>query len=229
MGSGTRSLAVEKKLIKECVTDILKDEQFLSELVQKLAGKVEALVDRKLEQLEIKVQGLEETNKQLIHKIEVLERENLRKNDSLDAMEQYSRRNTVRFLAVPCTGDRGEEIENSLLEVINKSVKLKLLPDHIDRCHPLGPARDGKRDVLMKFTSYRYRQNVLVNRKSLHESGLNVVEDLTRDRYRLLKAAKSGLGGRNVWTFDGSVNCRIEGKKYVLKTHDDLKTLLDAT
>ena len=212
------------------MAEILRDEQFLSDLVSRLTDKVELLVNRKLEELESKFRGLDEGSKQLTQKIELLERENHQMRDSLDAMEQYSRRNTVRFLGVPCDdgSKMNEDMENSLLELVNNNSRVKLDHGHVDRCHPIGTLKDGKRDFLIQFCNFRHRQELLANRRVLRESGVNVVEDLTRNRYQILKSARAMFGGKNVWTLDGVVNCRVQSKKYVLKTLNHLQALKDA-
>ena len=223
MGGNTRQN--EKRVIKECVLDILKDEDFISELIERVSSKVENLLNRKFAEVDTKLHQLEDVNKQLVTKTEMLEMENKHLNDAIDSLEQYSRRNTVRIRGLPSTSR--ENLEMSFIGAVKSVVDINSGPSCIGRCHPIGPAREGKQDVLVKFMGYGARRELLKNRKTLREKGIVVLEDLTKKRYNLLKSAREALGGKNVWIFDGNINCRVKDKKCVLKTDADLQSVIN--
>ena len=97
----------------------------------------------------------------------------------LDDQEQYSRRNNLRITGLK--ENPYEHISETLVKMINDHI----LPDEpidisqIDRIHRVGAPRSagprpdpfrsaaGPRPVLVKFTSYRVRNQVFRNRKSL--------------------------------------------------------------
>ena len=223
MGSGTRSNVSEKRAIKECVMEILNDTNFMSQLVEKVADRFEALFDMKYKQLETRCQQLENVNKELRDEIVKIGGDNQKCLEAVDAVEQYSRRNSIRVLGVPCVS--ANETEKAVLELINNGSGLSILPDHVDRCHPVGRERNGRRDIIVKFTSYRFRREVLSKRKEFRESGISVVEDLTSKRYKLLKSARAHLGAREVWVSEGRVYCRVEGTKTHIRSDADLQSL----
>ena len=223
MGTNTRN-ASDKRFVKDCVFDILGDDVFVSSLMEKVASKVEAVLDRKLDQLCVKLQQLEDNNIQLTSKVKDLEEENRRLRDASDSLEQYSRRNSVRFLGIPSVSQGNEEAK--VIEVVGGCLDVNIDPMHIDRCHVIGPSKGDKRDILVKFTSYRFKREIMLNKKMLRDRGVSVVDDLSHKRYVLFKNARSAFGVRNVWSFDGTVNCRVDGKKHILRSESDLQKIL---
>lgn len=59
-------------------------------------------------------------------------------------------------------------------------------------------------------------------KKKLKNSKLVIVEELTLQRYQLLMLAKDKIGRDRVWTMDGNIFAKINGKKTALKTEDDV-------
>ena len=82
---------------------------------------------------------------------------------SNDEIEQYSRRNCLKFCGIPESND--EDCDQIILNVVNKLMLTdgtrKLTPEDIDRTHRVGrPKRGaittkGPRDIIVKFVSYR--------------------------------------------------------------------------
>ena len=114
---------------------------------------------------------------------------------SMDDLEQYTRRNSVRLYGLPET--EGEETTAATVNALNENLLLDppLTTQEIDRLHRVGPRGDKPRPVLIKFATYRSRHRVYANRKALYSENSNVRlylnEDLTRRRAQLLAKARS--------------------------------------
>ena len=61
------------------------------------------------------------------------------------------------------------------------------------------------RPIIIKFATYRMRQAVLKARRRLKESGLTIVEDLTKTNYDILKKARTSSRVTSVWSQDGRI------------------------
>ena len=96
---------------------------------------------------------------------------------------QYSRRNYLRISGVKeLPLESTDDIVMKMAADIGSSIELA----DIDRCHRVGnPNKMGTRhrDIIVKFATYRSRQNFYKLRTKLKDSGHNgefVNEDLTR-------------------------------------------------
>ncbi|ELU03089.1 hypothetical protein CAPTEDRAFT_192278 [Capitella teleta] len=90
-------------------------------------------------------------------------------------------------------GDK--EIYGDIIDTLNE--KLPVLPqplsrNEIDRLHRTGKSSaDGKpRPVLIKFTSYQHRLNLMNNQAALTGTNIFLNEDLTRKKNSLLWSAR---------------------------------------
>ena len=61
------------------------------------------------------------------------------------------------------------------------------------------------RPIVVKFTSYQYRQEVIRNRRRLKGSRMAIMEQLTRKNQELLAKAKANSRIKDAWTRDGRI------------------------
>lgn len=126
-------------------------------------------------------------------------------NFSIDGLEQYSRRNNLRFFGI---GEhKNEDTDALVLAVISSKLGVNVSVDDIDRSHRVGRmnADDKPRAIIVKFVSYRTRALVFNSKKKLKASGISIKEDLTTFRLSLLKKATSVYGMGKVWSADGKI------------------------
>lgn len=178
-----------------------KTSPLLTELVNAVVASVSAQTDDRFKEVEKEISTLRPENQILRELVET-------KND---ANVQYSRRNTVRIFRISETDD--EIIEKVVISLCNEQLKLDIQPHHIDRqCHRTSVIRDGRtRLVLVKFVSYKSKQQVMRNKKLLKGGKISVLDDFTRLRLQKLTEARKKYGKRSVWTFDG---CIYDGSKF---------------
>ena len=129
-----------------------------------------------------------------------------------DALQQYSRRNSIRISGLLETPNE-DPVEVSI-DLFNNSMKLAIKLDDIDRAHRVGKRVEGKtRPFLVKLTSYRARRSIIGARRILRDTGEDrpkvfVNEDLTQKRATLLFKARTKKREKRIhdcWSYDGRI------------------------
>ena len=184
---------------RKAVEIILSKQSFKCLIAESLMSKVNE-VDKKVADLEQRMQ------------------------ERIDEIEQYSRRNCLKFCGIP--ESNGEDCDKIVLNIVNKLILTdetrKLTPEDIDRTHRVGrPQRGtittkGTRDIIVKFISYRDRARIFAGKRNLKTFNANkdneyrifVNEALTKRRSDILFAARKLVKERkldSVWTHDGRI------------------------
>lgn len=184
----------------------------LKDLKSIVKAAVAEVIDDKLSQLHQDNARLNDENEKLKERVVKLE-------SAMDETEQYSRRNNLRISNI---AESDDENTDQLVLKVAEILEVSLTPIDIDRSHRVG--RKGikpRRDIIVKFGTYRARERLFKNRAKLKDSEMNGVyinEDLTKCRseilYQARQRAKSGVL-RGAWSFDG----RILVKDHEDKTH----------
>lgn len=185
--------------------------RFCDMISTRINGNLETLIDNlntKLSNAEVKINALEEQNRNFCKR--------------LDQMEQYSRRNNLRIFGLPEV--RGENTDIVIAEFFHNKLSLTLPTTAIDRSHRIGKEGKGPRAVIVKFCSYRDRQLVFLRKKQLKGTSFVITEDLTVQRLLLKRKAIEKFGSRNVWTTDGRVTIKI-GEK-IQKVEEEAELLM---
>ncbi|KAK3917255.1 Protein unc-13-like protein C [Frankliniella fusca] len=146
--------------------------------------------------------------------------------DRLDELEQYGRRNNLRIFGVE---EKENENTNDLVIQVSNEMGVCITNSCIDRSHRVGRRGQGAhpRPIIVKFTSYAYRNTIFMNKRKLKGTKITVREDLTRTRLQLLKDAASSYSVQNVWSLDGVVMVNVGLRRPArLKCQEDLNALL---
>ena len=197
----------------QLIENILNSQEFLQNLAaavsKEMDTRIAVLVDRYEKKLEEKQS-----------KIDALQRE-LR--ESTDELEQYQRRNSIRIF-----GKEEEAGEDTDCIAIAVSQKLGVNVDlhDIDRSHRVGRKVAGKRrPIIVKFVSYRKRNEVFTAKRKLAGTGVTIREDLTRQRLQVLREAIQRFGQENVWSLDGTIIIKNGNNKVRVKSLEQLITV----
>ena len=185
------------------ISEMLKDTsrgEIVGMVDSVVTGVLKGLQDR-IASLEISNKALVQENKTLVTRLETLEKQ-------ADQAKQYSRRNCLRI-----SGVSEEENENT------DGIVLKLASDigcdtklpHIDRSHRIGNPKkktSKPRDIIVKCSTYRYRQAFYKQRTVLKDNGhrgVFVNEDLMKVRSGILYEARKLLKAevvKRAWSSD---------------------------
>ena len=156
----------------------------------------------------------------------------------LESQEQYSRRTSLRFhnIKVP-VNERGRIIhpvntDDLILDISNNLPGVNLTINDIGRSHVIGRAKSGKCQVIVRFLSYRTRNLVYTNKKSLRANpdGIFITENLTPYRTNLTKRLSQLKFDKQIaayWTSDGRIFVkRTEtSRKEIVTNFDDIASL----
>ena len=110
--------------------------------------------------------------------------------ESIDAQQQYSRRNCLLLHGIEET--KGEDTDNIVLEILNNDMDLNILKTALDCSHRIGNPKSKKkpRPIIIKFVRYYDRRDVFMNKKCLKGTGKSITESLTAFRMQKPKNAR---------------------------------------
>ena len=166
-------------------------------------------VNKKVEDLELAVDFIEndfESQKEEIAKLKTeLQNAIKAQGESINELEQYSRRNCLLLHGVPESDkeDTDALFRSTVAEHLGTDVKVR----DINRTHRLGPKRaDGSsRPIIAKFARYNVRASVFREKRKFKGTKFLLTESLTKTRVAILNAARDKHGKTNVWTSDGEI------------------------
>ena len=123
--------------------------------------------------------------------------------------------------------------ERAVLDLCNTKLGIAIGPDCIDRTHRLGAPdssahNEGARPqpIIVKFTSYRARQDVFMAKRRLKGTKVVITENLTKRRFELLNRAKGLRNVNAAWTSDGRIICLLgNGRKISINSEQDLRNI----
>ena len=147
-------------------------------------------------------------NTQQEAKIQSLVAENESLKVSLDELEQYGRRNSVRMWS-KSEEKTGENTDQIVLEHAQK-IGASIAAGDISRSHRVGRPRTGTtRAIIVKFVSYNKRREFYSKRKN--DQDVFISEDLTKRRAELLYKARLLRKSKQIsqcWSADGRILVR---------------------
>jgi hypothetical protein len=203
---------IDPEIIKSAVKSHLSSEGGMSELIARLTTEIKTIVE---EAITTALKPLSDEVARLQNEVIEL-RTKLREvadncTDRADELEQYQRRNNLRFFGIKEA--KTEDTDALVIQLCREKLDIELPADAICRSHRVGklpaqPATDGSsrpRPIIVRFVGYRYRQRVFAAKKKLKGSGVTVREDLTARRMEVYRTAAEKHGVRNTWTLDGRV------------------------
>lgn len=194
-----RILRADSAVLK-AVEAVLKSEDFLRTISKMIADRVEETINtykQKVCQLEDKLEKAYET---------------------IDALEQYSRRNSIRIYGLPPTPN--ENPDDTLIKFCKEKLNVEIKKGMLDSCHRLGKDENRSKPLLVKFVSREVKREIYSRKSKLKGTELIIREDLTRRKFQLLKSVKSKLNA--AWTNDCNIFTKVNGKIIKINNFSDL-------
>ena len=182
---------------------------------------------------EIKRQISEDMQEQMQVQNERIDR--MKKNVSLvtlkhDALDQYGRRECLRFVGVPEDDSVGTSLE---IIKIATALGVELEERDISTSHRLGKKNPkGPRTIVAKFVRRDKRNEIMSKKKALNDidgmSDIKIYEHLTPLRAKVLRELQ-GEPNRKAWSFEGKIFTKStnNGKEVtvVIETSEDLRKI----
>ena len=214
------------------VIEALKDANVLASLKKALAPSTQEIIEAVTAKVTNHMnQLLKKKDDEIIElkkKVTVLE-------TAVDAQEQYSRKENLRFTCIPEMGD-GRPTEDVIVDVINREMTPSppITVGEIARCHRTGKKSDENKNraILVRFKTYNSRARVWEKKTALKNASLRmyVSEDLTRSRSTLFYEARLAKREQRIadtWTHDGRILIKdLNGKITLLSDKNQLLTLM---
>lgn len=210
--------------IKTLVNKICSSEDFISQL----ADSISKVIDNHFED---RIQQLEKDNSALKTKLKNYEEmiDNLFvKNEKL---EQMSKNKAIRIYGVKEI--KNESVDKVVLDIINQKMKviadgkdINFRMEDIENCFRIGkPLRGKPRPILVNFIHQSTKNMIYNDKKKLKGSGIVIREDLTKEKFNIVKMALEKVGdGGNVWTNHGHIYVKLcsNGNIIQINSKEDL-------
>ena len=183
------------------------------------------------DRLKTKVSETEDAIDELECEVEKLRKTVERERELRNDLEQYQRRDSLRFLGVG--SDRGRETtkdcEEKVLAIINEDLGLNhILATDISIAYRVGMRENRPRPIIVKFLSRKHKTQVIQKRGLLKWSGRDIVEDLTPTNMKRLKSVQQHPEVKNSWTKEGMIHALLQNGKIVKITEGNLKIIDEA-
>ena len=157
-----------------------------------------------LELLSAKFDELEKDHEKKNKKISEVEKKvnslESKLGDSVDELEQYSRRNCLLLHGVREL--EGENKNDIIMKTMKEEIDIDIRQQDLDQKHRVGNTKvckEGKsRPIIIKFSRYYVHSAVDKKKKKVL-----ITERLTAKRVGLLQEAQGKYRLRNIWTTDG--------------------------
>ena len=230
MPSGRKKSTADDEIL-QCVKRALGDDDVIATLAGKIADIVADkindrlnILEKNLKEKDLRIDQLEKTLGTRIDQVE----------QSLDNLEQYSRRSSVRVSGIKEQTD-GEQLETILTNLFT-DMDVPLTLNNINRAHRIGPRtsitnRHHSRQVIIQFKDHEAKTTFMKARKNLRakQPTVFIAEDLTQRRARLLyqcRERKRKHQLQDCWSYDGRIVTKdMNGKIKTINCEEDLNEL----
>ena len=181
-----------------------------------------------LEELLKKIGKLEDKVAELESELIVTRNVNELLSQEVDDLQQYQRRACVTLDGItPSEHETTEEITKKTKNVMLKNLNFseKEVDIELDKCHRLGPTRDGKQSTIVRFRLHVFKENVCQKQKEIKRKKIKVKLSLTKHRTKTIKHAHQITENNAEVKFvyadmNGNLKLRLHnsiGNKYVYK------------
>lgn len=204
-----------KDISKEVLQEMLQNKKFVENISETLADKLSQKLLQKVEDLSSQIN--EHSNK-----IRTIQGECEELSQKVEELEQKTNNFKLRFYGI-----KNENV-NTLKDDIQNLIAMKIgVPDvQINSCFRIKSKGNRNKDpVIVVFDSMKQRNSVYFNKKKLKGSNVVITEELTRIKYDLMLFAKEKLGKTNTWTIEGRIYSWVNGKKFLIKSEEDVRRL----
>ena len=195
-------------------SEMLKLSQMLKDTFRgEIVELVNSVVDGVLKGLHDKMSSLESANSSLLQENTALSKRVAVLERQVEQSEQYSRRNNLRISGLVEGTEQPENTDDIIMKMASDIGSDIQLAD-VDRSHRVGDpkkARVRPREIIVKFATYRSRQDFYRRRTSLKDKGYQGVfinEDLTKCRSNLLFEVRQLYKSaqlKGAWSADGNI------------------------
>lgn len=197
-------------------------EQLINKVCLKFVNQIESKIDTKFANLEDQLRDVSNSLKIISNLANTNQNAIVELNDKVAFLEQQSKRNALRFHGFSV--QQNENVPEMIRLYIKDNMKVSCAINDIDYAFRLGKSTDPAKPsvVMVNFTSNIKRNEVFAAKKLSKNSGVAIFEDLTKERHKLLIAAKNKYGKTQAWTSGGRVYVSQGNNKCIINSVKDL-------
>lgn len=214
------------------------DTSFMNQLVPILANAIAPTVQKAVQSafqeltntIKEQAEEINELKKQVSETKEAnsdLQKQIWNLEESLDDLEQYGRRNSLRFHNCPVPND-DQNTDGIVINLCKSKLNIDLTEEDIFRSHPIGkPNKNGNYQIICRFSNWKVKNKVYSEKRKLKNTSVFMTEDLTRYRQSIVQELTKAKRARSVhsfWTNDGRIFVKVyeRGPKQLIRSFSDL-------
>ncbi|CAG9823890.1 unnamed protein product [Phaedon cochleariae] len=201
-------------------------ESIINKLVPKLTTKLEEHIvnlGKKIDIMEEKFNGAITQLSSLESIVKSNDTVIIGMNSKLDIFAQKLKANSLRLIGIK--EEQDENLSAKVLAVFNDALKVRCSLLEINNLFRIGkPNKDDtkSRTIIVEFVSLLKKNEILMSRKNLINSGIYVNENLSNKNYQLLRDAKQKYGNRAAWSKIGKVFAKRDNTVIAIKENGDI-------
>lgn len=150
-------------------------------------------------------------------------------NEKTDDQENYTRRNCLLIHGIKELKD--EDTDKQVIDFCKDNLGINLTLQDLERTHRLGKPRTDKtknRPIIAKFSSYRTRNNIFINKKKLKGKATMITESLSKQRADLYKKTRD-VFEKSCWTRDSTIFAKVGTEIITIRRESDIHEALQKT
>lgn len=155
------------KVLQNIQNELAQQKKDIRNMEENIKEAINKNIDEKFVHFESKTNRLEQ-------KIE-------KQRKTIDFIFNQMRKKNIIFFGVPETENNYENLLNSILEIINKSMNIVCPKWEIETVARLGKNKDKVRPVRVTITTTSRKLEILKKKKTLENTGIYIKEDYTPD------------------------------------------------
>ncbi|RVE44670.1 hypothetical protein evm_010689 [Chilo suppressalis] len=140
-----------------------------------------------------------------------------------DNLEMKNRKKMLLLHGVTELSD--EDASKVAADIVRQHLLDHIQPEDLTQAHCMGVSSSVRpRPILIKFKSYKDRNEAWAAKVGLKGTDITLSEFLTKRRYKLFLDCRDRLGVSNCWTNGGRIKVLgADNKRYSITYHDDLE------
>lgn len=181
----------------------------MDKILEKLAS-----IEAKVDETKAEIVKLNNTLENVKANHSILEAVVLKQQTTINKLEHQLKKKNLIFTGITEEEKNTEELEQKILRIINKKLEIQIAPNNIEEVFRLGTTRKENyiRPVLVSFSTYKTKREVLNHSKKLKGSDIYINLDLTSKQ---LEEKKQLLQERKRLKAEGK-HVKIIGNKLII-------------
>lgn len=143
----------------------------------------------------------------------------------MDEQGQYSRLNNIRVYGVPEIPH--EDTCELFINLCREKLNINIANNEIDLCHRLAGREGTARPIIVRLCSRNLKNKIFYQKKKFKGTRILMTEDLTRVRIERFKNLVKYFSNKNVFTSNGVICVKHNGKILRIKTLDNYVNLIN--